>query len=162
MRTLWRCMAHELPDQGEAPAPAVLTPRNSLGKLSRPEQPHRRKRERDSHLCRADSSILFPADGCNKPVRLEGNTATDENGKAVHEHCQVKRVIGTQQRIIPPVLVKVELPSREFERSPDFRELCAYSSSVRCRIRCTNSLLAWLYPSRSLWNLFARSRFRTP
>jgi hypothetical protein len=34
---------------------------------------------------------------CKKLVRLGGNTATDEHGKPVHEHCQVKRIIGTQR-----------------------------------------------------------------
>jgi hypothetical protein len=34
---------------------------------------------------------------CKKVVRRGGNTATDENGKPVHEHCQVKRIIGTQR-----------------------------------------------------------------
>jgi hypothetical protein len=34
---------------------------------------------------------------CKKLVQLGGNTATDENGKPVHEHCQVARIIGTQR-----------------------------------------------------------------
>jgi hypothetical protein len=34
---------------------------------------------------------------CKKLVRLGGNTATDESGKPVHEHCQVKRIVGAQR-----------------------------------------------------------------
>jgi hypothetical protein len=34
---------------------------------------------------------------CKKPLRLGIYTTTDENGKAVHEKCQVKTIIGTQR-----------------------------------------------------------------
>jgi len=34
---------------------------------------------------------------CKKPLRLGTDTTTDENGKSVHEECQVKRIIGTQR-----------------------------------------------------------------
>ena len=34
---------------------------------------------------------------CKKPLRLGTGTTTDENGKSVHEECQVKRIIGTQR-----------------------------------------------------------------
>jgi hypothetical protein len=32
---------------------------------------------------------------CKKSLRLGTDTTTDENGKSVHDHCQVKRIIGT-------------------------------------------------------------------
>jgi hypothetical protein len=34
---------------------------------------------------------------CKKPLRLGTDTTTDENGKSVHEECQVRRIIGTQR-----------------------------------------------------------------
>jgi hypothetical protein len=34
---------------------------------------------------------------CDKSLRLGTDTTTDENGKSVHEACQVKRIIGTQR-----------------------------------------------------------------
>jgi hypothetical protein len=34
---------------------------------------------------------------CKKPLRLGADTTTDENGKSVHERCQVKRIIETQR-----------------------------------------------------------------
>ena len=34
---------------------------------------------------------------CRKPVLLGADTATDENGKSVHDDCQVKRIIGKRR-----------------------------------------------------------------
>jgi hypothetical protein len=42
-----------------------------------------------------------------------------------------------------------------------FRQQCAYAYTVRRRMRCTNSLFASLYPSRSLPNLLASCRFKS-
>jgi hypothetical protein len=33
---------------------------------------------------------------CNQPVSLQADTYADENGKAVHQECYQKRVIGAQ------------------------------------------------------------------
>jgi len=41
-----------------------------------------------------------------------------------------------------------------------YRQQRAYAYTVRRRMRCTNSLFASLYPSRSLPNLLASCRFK--
>ena len=59
---------------------------------------------------------------CEKPLRLGTDTTTDENGKSVHEECQVKRIIGTQRckELTQPNLRAVAAADWDFECNGDF------------------------------------------
>jgi hypothetical protein len=45
----------------------------------------------------------IPCTICAKPVDLQTDLAADENGKAVHEHCYLKRITSSHSN--PPVTV---------------------------------------------------------
>jgi len=75
-----------------------------MGKLFRAEQ------EPDPakmwHLMHTTSNVLhkkeiFTCRICNKPLQLETDIRTDEDGKAVHEECYVKHVTTVKTSRVP-------------------------------------------------------------
>jgi hypothetical protein len=68
-----------------------------MGKLFRAEQEPDPAKMR--HLMHKKE--IFTCHICNKPLQLETDTRTDEDGKAVHEECYVKHVTTVKTSSVP-------------------------------------------------------------
>jgi hypothetical protein len=42
---------------------------------------------------------------CSKPLDLRVDLSADENGKAVHEHCYLNRIIGYRSTLVATAIV---------------------------------------------------------
>ena len=74
-----------------------------MGKLLRAEkEPDPAKMRQLMHaisdLHEEDKKEIFTCRICNKPLQLETDTRTDDDGKAVHEECYVKHLTAQPPR----------------------------------------------------------------
>ena len=75
-----------------------------MGKLFRAEQesdPAKMRHPMHTISNLLDKKEIFTCRICNKPLQLETDTHTDEDGKAVHEECYVKHVTTVNTSRVP-------------------------------------------------------------